>query len=149
MTEGAMRYGVVLPGGTAPQQLEQAVLAERAGWDGVFVWETARCDGIIPEFRGDDGGPDGLRALRTWLAGHGAHPDLDVVTDGESPADDVAAAAAQVGALAEAGATWWLETRWGMPDTLPERVHEMTGRLAAGPPGRAGGGDQGRPGGSS
>ena len=38
---GGMRYGAVLPGGTAPEQLEQAVLAERAGWDGVFVWEAA------------------------------------------------------------------------------------------------------------
>jgi alkanesulfonate monooxygenase SsuD/methylene tetrahydromethanopterin reductase-like flavin-dependent oxidoreductase (luciferase family) len=27
--------------GTARQQLDQAVLAERAGWDGVFVWEAA------------------------------------------------------------------------------------------------------------
>src|SRR6266700_1097416 len=36
-----MRYGFVLPGGTATEQLEQAVLAERAGWDGVFVWEAA------------------------------------------------------------------------------------------------------------
>jgi alkanesulfonate monooxygenase SsuD/methylene tetrahydromethanopterin reductase-like flavin-dependent oxidoreductase (luciferase family) len=36
-----MRYAVVLPGGTATQQLEDAVLAERAGWDGVFVWEAA------------------------------------------------------------------------------------------------------------
>jgi alkanesulfonate monooxygenase SsuD/methylene tetrahydromethanopterin reductase-like flavin-dependent oxidoreductase (luciferase family) len=36
-----MRYGLVLPGGTATEQLEQAVLAERAGWDGVFVWEAA------------------------------------------------------------------------------------------------------------
>jgi hypothetical protein len=27
-----MRYGFVLPGGTATEQLEQAVLAERAGW---------------------------------------------------------------------------------------------------------------------
>ena len=35
-----MRYGVILPGGTAPQQLELALLAERAGWDGVFVWEA-------------------------------------------------------------------------------------------------------------
>jgi hypothetical protein len=33
-----MRFGVVLPGGTAPQQLELAVVAEQAGWDGVFVW---------------------------------------------------------------------------------------------------------------
>src|SRR5919112_3792916 len=36
-----MRYGFVLPGGTATEQLEQAVLADRAGWDGVFVWEAA------------------------------------------------------------------------------------------------------------
>lgn len=36
-----MRYGFVLPGGPAAEQVEQAVLAERAGWDGVFVWEAA------------------------------------------------------------------------------------------------------------
>src|SRR5574342_542853 len=36
-----MKYGFVLPGGTATQQLEQAVLAENNGWDGVFVWEAA------------------------------------------------------------------------------------------------------------
>jgi len=36
-----VRYGFVLPGGTATEQLEQAVLAEEAGWDGVFVWEAA------------------------------------------------------------------------------------------------------------
>src|SRR4051812_1337860 len=34
-----MRYGFVLPGGTAPQQLEQAVLAEESGWDGLFMYE--------------------------------------------------------------------------------------------------------------
>jgi alkanesulfonate monooxygenase SsuD/methylene tetrahydromethanopterin reductase-like flavin-dependent oxidoreductase (luciferase family) len=36
-----MRYGMILPGGNAIEQLEQAVLAEEAGWDGVFVWEAA------------------------------------------------------------------------------------------------------------
>lgn len=35
-----MRYGIVLPGGTATEQLGQALLAEQAGWDGLFVWET-------------------------------------------------------------------------------------------------------------
>lgn len=34
-----MRFGVVLPGGTATEQLELAVLAEEKGWDGIFVWE--------------------------------------------------------------------------------------------------------------
>ena len=41
MAERAMRYGAVLPGGTATEQLDQAMLAERAGWDAVFVWEAA------------------------------------------------------------------------------------------------------------
>jgi len=41
MTSSGMRYGVILPGGTASEQLEQALLAEQAGWDGVFVWEAA------------------------------------------------------------------------------------------------------------
>jgi len=36
-----MRCGFVLPGGSAREQVEQAVLAEAAGWDGVFVWEGA------------------------------------------------------------------------------------------------------------
>jgi alkanesulfonate monooxygenase SsuD/methylene tetrahydromethanopterin reductase-like flavin-dependent oxidoreductase (luciferase family) len=36
-----MRFGVILPGGTATQQLAQAEAAEQAGWDGVFVWEAA------------------------------------------------------------------------------------------------------------
>jgi Luciferase-like monooxygenase len=38
---GCVRSGVILPGGSASQQLELAVIAERAGWDGVFVWEAA------------------------------------------------------------------------------------------------------------
>src|ERR1700758_235761 len=36
-----MLTGFVLPGGPATEQLEQAVLAEQSGWDGVFVWEGA------------------------------------------------------------------------------------------------------------
>lgn len=34
-----MRYGFVIPGGSAQQQLELAGMAEASGWDGVFVWE--------------------------------------------------------------------------------------------------------------
>src|SRR5919202_295422 len=35
-----MRYGFVLSAGTAIEQLELAVLAEQAGWDAVFPYET-------------------------------------------------------------------------------------------------------------
>src|SRR5215469_7121317 len=41
MTSKGILHGVVLPGGTATEQLELGMLAERAGWDGVFVWEAA------------------------------------------------------------------------------------------------------------
>ena len=41
MDDQQLRYGAVLPGGTAPEQLELAVLAEQSGWDGIFVWEAA------------------------------------------------------------------------------------------------------------
>jgi alkanesulfonate monooxygenase SsuD/methylene tetrahydromethanopterin reductase-like flavin-dependent oxidoreductase (luciferase family) len=274
--EQTMRYGIVLPGGTANEQLEQAILAEQSGWDGVFVWEAAygvdawsllaaiatrtsrvrlgtlltplpwrrpwkvasqvvtldqlsqgrailavgigavstdlpstgeltglreraerldegidliralwngamnyegrhyryecerddlvrvgrpvqeripvwvvgvwprprsmervlRCDGVVPQYQlaGRQGAPEDVRALRAWLANHGARPDLDVIADGETSADDTRTAAAQVAPWAEAGCTWWLETRWGTPDDMGERMHQVRQRLTAGPP---------------
>jgi len=41
MTSSGMRYGAVLPGGTATEQVQLGVLAERCGWDAVFTWEAA------------------------------------------------------------------------------------------------------------
>ena len=41
MNSHQMKYGAVLPGGTAAEQLELALLAEQAGWDGLFAWEAA------------------------------------------------------------------------------------------------------------
>ncbi len=97
-----------------------------------------RCDGIIPqiEVEGREPGPDDARAVRDWLTAHGAGPDLDMVAEGETPADDPAAAAAQVAPWADAGCTWWLETRWEMPHDSPERMREIAERIAAGPPSR-------------
>src|SRR6266498_2976117 len=249
-----MRFGFVLPGGTATEQLEQAVLAERAGWDGVFVWEAAygvdawtllsamaqrtshlrlgtmltplpwrrpwkvasqaatldqlsggrailsvglgaivtglwdgrmrfagrrydvdleersdlakvvapvqrpripvwvvaawprpksmrralRCDGLLPvlmnggEHRGI--APDDIRAMLRWLQDNGVRPGFDVVMEGETPADDPAAARAVVAPWEEAGCTWWLDARWEMPHESPERMRQVRERLQAGPP---------------
>jgi alkanesulfonate monooxygenase SsuD/methylene tetrahydromethanopterin reductase-like flavin-dependent oxidoreductase (luciferase family) len=276
-----MRYGFVLPGGTAAEQLEQAVLAEQAGWDGVFVWEAAygidawsllsamatrttrvrlgtmltplpwrrpwkvasqavtldqlsggrailsvglgavdtalgntgeetdrriraerldegidliaglwegrlrfegrhyrmdleargdlvevatpvqrprlpiwvvgawprsrsmrrvlRCDGILPAVMEDGGGfratrPEDITAMLAWLDGQGVRPGFDVVVEGETPAGDPAAAAAQVAPWAEAGCTWWMETRWELPHHSPDRLRRTRERLEAGPP---------------
>jgi alkanesulfonate monooxygenase SsuD/methylene tetrahydromethanopterin reductase-like flavin-dependent oxidoreductase (luciferase family) len=283
MTVQTMRYGAILPGGTAPEQLEQAILAEQAGWDGVFVWEAAygvdawvllaaaaartarvrlgtlltplpwrrpwkvasqvvtldqisggrailtvglgalttdlpltgevtdlraraerldegidlirglwdgemsyhgrhydyecsrddlvqvgrpvqqripiwvvaawprpksmrrvlRCDGVVPQYQvGDrEGDPDDARALRAWLSDRGGSQDIDVVAQGETPADDPSAAEELVSPWSDAGCTWWLETRWEMPHNSPDRMLEVQRRLAAGPPGRRSGDD--------
>jgi alkanesulfonate monooxygenase SsuD/methylene tetrahydromethanopterin reductase-like flavin-dependent oxidoreductase (luciferase family) len=271
-----MRYGVVLPGGTATEQLEQALLAEQAGWHGLFVWEAGygvdpwallaaiavrtsrirlgtmltplpwrrpwkvasqvatldqlsdgrailavglgavdegmprtgevtdlrgraerlddgidlvrelwagarsyrgpqysytegtvdlaraarpvqeripiwvvgawprprsmrrvlRCDGVIPQYQpaGRECTPDDAAELRAWLSEHGAGPGFDMVAEGQTPADDPAAAAEAVRPWAEAGCTWWLETRWEMPHDSVERMTQIRERLSAGPP---------------
>ena len=276
MTGRAMRMGVILPGGTATEQLEQAVLAERAGWDGVFAWEAAygidawsllaakaartnrvrlgtlltplpwrrpwkvasqvatvdrisggravltvglgaitddlpstgevadlkgraerlddgidlirtlweggtsyhgrhydyeagemdeltemgaplrpripiwvvgawprpksrsrvlRCEGVVPQYEGlgYDAQPEEARAVRAWLDEREGS-DLDLVAQGETQADDPAAARAKVEKWAEAGCTWWLETRWELPHGSAERMEQVRERLAAGPP---------------
>ncbi|MCC7106790.1 MAG: LLM class flavin-dependent oxidoreductase [Chloroflexi bacterium] len=276
-----MRYGFVLPGGTATQQLDQAIIADQAGWDGIFVWEAAygedpwallsamamrtshvrlgtlltplpwrrpwklacqvatldqlsggrailalglgavdpalgsvgeetdrkvraerldegidliaglwagdltysgkhynvdlavrqdmaglvlpvqkprppiwvvadwprpksmrralRWDGILPmcltetEWRETE--PRDIGEMLRWLDEQGGvRPGFDVIMEGETPADDPAAAAAQVTPWAEAGCTWWLETRWSTPHHSEERAAQVIQRLRAGPP---------------
>jgi alkanesulfonate monooxygenase SsuD/methylene tetrahydromethanopterin reductase-like flavin-dependent oxidoreductase (luciferase family) len=275
-----MKYGFVLPGGTAPEQLERALLAEASGWDGVFVWEAPygvdpwtllaaiaarttrirlgtmltplpwrrpwklasqvatldqlsngraivsvglggvdpalgttgdetdlrtrasmlddgidlmtslwqgkmsfagrhytidlearqdlaemakpvqehipvwvvaawprlksmrralRCDGVLPVFMDKDGtyreqSPAEVRDMLRWLKEHRAHDDIDLVIEGETSADDPAAAARAVQPWADAGCTWWIESRWLMPDHGPEHKVEVLKRIAAGPP---------------
>src|ERR1022692_4706550 len=95
-----------------------------------------RCDGIIPQYQleGREAESGDARAVRAWLIDHGAGPGMDIVADGETPADAPEMAAAQVAGWAQAGCTWWLETRWGGPEPLPGRMAQRRERLAAGPP---------------
>jgi alkanesulfonate monooxygenase SsuD/methylene tetrahydromethanopterin reductase-like flavin-dependent oxidoreductase (luciferase family) len=92
-----------------------------------------RCDGIVPQF-GGEGTPQDMREMRDWLAQHGARNDLDVISEGETPAGDPDAGRAIVKPWADAGATWWLETRWEMPHNSDGRMREVEVRIAAGPP---------------
>lgn len=92
-----------------------------------------RCDGLIPQFDGDDWGPEHLRDVRAWLDERTDRP-MDLISEGQTPSDDPARAAAEVKAWADAGATWWLETNWQMPHHSPQRMREVRDRIAAGPP---------------
>ena len=93
-----------------------------------------RCDGIVPQYAGVEETPGQLRELRAWLAEHGVGDGFDVISEGETPAADPEQAREIVRPWAEAGATWWLETRWEMPHDSAERMRQVEERIAAGPP---------------
>lgn len=107
-----------------------------AAWPGPRSMSRAlRYDGLVPNVVAHGGGfrpagPDDVRAMRAYADEHreGTAP-FDIVVEGETPGDDLEEAGRMVAPLADAGATWWLETRWTNPDLAA--VHR---RLEQGPP---------------
>jgi hypothetical protein len=91
-----------------------------------------RCDGIVPQYK-DEPNPLEARQISEWLAEKGAS-HIDVISEGETSASDLEHAASVVLPWANAGCTWWLETRWGSPESGVQRVEEVRERLKAGPP---------------
>jgi hypothetical protein len=71
--------------------------------------------------------PADLQAMVNWLSEEGVPATYDVIKEGETPTDDPASWPSIVQPWRDAGATWWLESRWGAPD-------QTDARIAAGPP---------------
>ena len=102
---------------------------------------AARWDGWLPNFLPPAGAatPDALREAVDWLRqeraaqGHGM-TGYEVIWEGRTPADDPAAAAAQVAPWAQAGATWWLEADWMLEGDQVAVTEACRRRLRAGPP---------------
>ena len=98
-----------------------------------------RYDGLMPMVMGADGTgrlptPDELRAMKAFVDAHRTETTpFDIIMEGETPGDDPAQAAAIVREWAEAGATWWIESRWDEPRSLDglKAVHK---RIQQGPP---------------
>ncbi len=98
-----------------------------------------RYDGLLPSVRGPDGTftdvtPDDIRAMSAYIAEHRptTAPPFDIVMEGETPGDDPAAAAAIVRPFADAGATWWTESRWDFSvpmDAIRTRVRQGPPRI--------------------
>jgi len=88
-----------------------------------------RCGGVIPTPVGrpidQPMTPDELASMLSWLDDAGGRP-ADVIQEGEtSGPDDVGA----VRSWADAGATWWIESRW-----MADGPDEVLARIEAGPP---------------
>jgi alkanesulfonate monooxygenase SsuD/methylene tetrahydromethanopterin reductase-like flavin-dependent oxidoreductase (luciferase family) len=95
-----------------------------------------RCDGLLPNIIAEPfrpATPDDIRAMIAWLDENGGRrPGFDVVVEGETP-NGGAEGAAIVGPFADAGATWWLDARWVVPEGLDASV-VVRERIDAGPP---------------
>ncbi len=97
---------------------------------------AAKWDGILPSLSADPWKslePGDLKAIGDWLAEHRtSNGAYDLVLEGISPGDDPGWATNTLKPLADAGATWWIESRWEAPndfDTLLKRVRQGPPRL--------------------
>jgi alkanesulfonate monooxygenase SsuD/methylene tetrahydromethanopterin reductase-like flavin-dependent oxidoreductase (luciferase family) len=99
-------------------------LARAARWDGVIV--SDRTGGEDQELTAT-----AVAEVVKWMADHRSSMDgFEVITDGVTSGSDRAADRAQLEPLAEAGATWFIESRWE-DDQSAETLRE---RIRLGPP---------------
>jgi alkanesulfonate monooxygenase SsuD/methylene tetrahydromethanopterin reductase-like flavin-dependent oxidoreductase (luciferase family) len=95
-----------------------------------------RYDGILP-YADANGAPrqvtpDEIRAMAAMARERKPADEaatFEIIVDGTTPTDDPEAARERVRPLAEAGATWWIESPWEAPT-----VASLRERIAAGPP---------------
>jgi hypothetical protein len=92
-----------------------------------------RYDGLLAAKLPGDGDmtPADIRAMKAFIDEHRSDTTpFDIVWEGETPAEDREQAISIVRPWADAGVTWWMETRWG--HTL--RLEEVRTRIKQGPP---------------
>lgn len=99
---------------------------------------AVRYDGVVPQLRGDRAmdhlGPAEVAEIAAWVREHrsaDAGP-FDIVLQGRLP-DDAEEARDHLAALGEAGATWFVDSRWEGPEATFEAV---SARIRGGVPGR-------------
>jgi alkanesulfonate monooxygenase SsuD/methylene tetrahydromethanopterin reductase-like flavin-dependent oxidoreductase (luciferase family) len=94
-----------------------------------------RYDGLLPTkiTGGDEPAvitPEDIRAMKAYSDAHRSpSTPFDIVLEGETPGEDRERARAIVRPYAEAGATWWTESRWSFPP-----IEDLRKRIGQGPP---------------
>ena len=118
--------GAPTPGGGRQRSLERA-----ARWQGVLPAIHPPQDGA-PKSLGDFAAVvDGVRAIRSELGL--PWEGYDVVIEADSWGSFTSLEPAEPAAWEEAGATWWVESWWDVPQG-PEGLAEVRRRVEAGPP---------------
>ncbi|SDS82294.1 Flavin-dependent oxidoreductase, luciferase family (includes alkanesulfonate monooxygenase SsuD and methylene tetrahydromethanopterin reductase) [Microlunatus soli] len=101
---------------------------------------SARWDGIIAVDMAPDGAPmetiaaPRVAEIRAWLSRRRTIDDFDIVVEGVTDGADPSAVHTRLEPYREAGATWWIESRWGDEVTADSLLE----RIAQGPPTAAG-----------
>jgi len=94
-----------------------------------------RYDGLLPGkiTEGDAPAtitPEDIRTMKAYVdQNRRLNTPFDIVQEGETPGDDLKRAREIVLPYAEAGATWWTESRWSFPP-----IEELHRRIQQGPP---------------
>jgi alkanesulfonate monooxygenase SsuD/methylene tetrahydromethanopterin reductase-like flavin-dependent oxidoreductase (luciferase family) len=84
-------------------------LARSARWDGIIA--TDMSPGVSDE---EPVSAATIAAIRNWMHEHRQTPDpFDIIVEGVSTGTDAASDRSRIQPLAEAGATWWIESHWG------------------------------------
>lgn len=101
-------------------------LARSARWDGAIAFDKSPGVG---EF--DPLSPETVVRIRDWMREHrGSMEGFDIVVEGKTSGTDHAANQDRLGPLGEAGATWWIESRWDETETAASLLE----RIRQGPP---------------
>ncbi|GHO49406.1 LLM class flavin-dependent oxidoreductase [Ktedonospora formicarum] len=87
-----------------------------------------RYDGLLPNNMNGPMTPEEMRVMRDYIAERRTSP-FDIIWEGETPGNDMERASSIVRPWAEAGATWWLESRWST-----QNIDEVRARIQQGPP---------------
>jgi alkanesulfonate monooxygenase SsuD/methylene tetrahydromethanopterin reductase-like flavin-dependent oxidoreductase (luciferase family) len=131
---------VEFPGPPPPVQQPRIPIWTVGAWPRPkSMQRVLRCDGIMPAVISDDKTfveitPEHIREISAFVAANRTEPTpFDIVMEGETPGDDPAKAAAHVKRWAEAGATWWIESRWEVPRDA-EGLKVVLERIRQGPP---------------
>lgn len=99
------------------------------------IQRALRYDGLLPNKLGNTGTqepvtPADIRTMKAYIDEQRAtETPFDIISEGETPGERPEQAAELVRPFAQAGATWWMETRWG-----GNPLAEIRTRIKQGPP---------------
>ncbi|WP_420630358.1 LLM class flavin-dependent oxidoreductase [Candidatus Leptofilum sp.] len=97
-----------------------------------------RYDGLLPnvldaEKKHQPLTPTAVAEMTAFIQAKKPNEPFDIVVEGETPGNKPDEAAEKVRQYAQAGATWWLETRWEVPRNA-EALKIVEERIKQGPP---------------